>query len=67
LPGDKRVLDVPPADPVCSEQHKGLAHKRRQFDHLFVCHQIQLVEDGVVLGQVLVFGGFSSSGEPAAS
>jgi hypothetical protein len=55
LTGYKRVFDVPPADAVRAKQHERLAHERRQMNHFFVSDKIELIEDGIVLGQVFVF------------
>lgn len=66
LTSDQRVLDVTSTDSVSTKQNQSLAHKRRQVNHFLISDQIELIKDRIVLGQVLVLVGFSSSTEYAA-
>ena len=50
---------------MCAEQHERLAHERRQVNDLLVGDQIELIEDGVVLDQVLVLDGLLAATEDA--
>jgi len=50
---------------MSTKKNQSLAHKRRQVDHFFVSDQIELIENRIVLGQVLVFVSLSSSTENA--
>jgi len=38
-----------------TEQNKRFAFKSRQANHFFICDKIELIKDGVVLCQILVF------------
>jgi hypothetical protein len=54
MAGYQTVLNVPPTNSVSTEQHQSLATVGWQFYNLLVRHEVQLVKDGVILGQVLV-------------
>ena len=51
---NQTVFDVAPTYTMGTEKHQGLATVGWQFHHLFVRHEVQLVKNGVVFGQVLV-------------
>jgi len=65
LASDQRVLDMSPSHAVRAQQHQGLAHERWQVNALLVGNKVQLVEDRVVLGQVLVLEGLLLAREDA--
>ncbi len=51
------------SDSVSAQQNESFSHESRQMDHLFVGDQVELVKDSIVLGQILVFVGLSTSAE----
>lgn len=66
---DQTVLDVSPSHAVGAQQDQGLPLVGGQLDDLLVGDEVQTVEDGVVLGEVLVLrpaapGGGGARGEP---
>ena len=54
MPRDQTVLDVPPPHTVGAEQDQGLSLISWELDDLLVGDEVEAVEDGVVLGEVLV-------------
>ena len=55
-----------PANAVCTEQNESFSYERWQIDHLFVSDQVELVEDGIVFGQILVLECFLLASKHAA-
>ena len=51
---------------MCTEQNESFSYERWQIDDLFVGDQIELVEHGVVLGQILVLECFLLATEHTA-
>lgn len=65
LARDQRVFYVTPANAVCTEQYESFSYERWQIDHLLVRDQVELIEDSVVFGQILVLECFLFAAEHA--